>query len=229
MALREIEKYHERLIGGVLQFQKHVYPRQRATYQELVRNGQKPHTLFITCADSRIDPERITQSDPGELFVCRNVGNLVPEFGRASDCVSAVVEYAVDALRVSQIVVCGHTDCGAMIGLLHPQKVAQLPAVTSWLRNGRAALRFVHKQDQGRGESAALKVLTEENVLQQLRHLRSYPSVSAALASAALTLFAWVYDIGHGTIRIYSEDRNKFLPAKSALSTLPALSAGYSE
>src|SRR5215471_17515904 len=122
-------KSRERLIAGVRRFQKEVYPKRAATYQQLALEGQKPHALFITCADSRIDPELITQSGPGEIFVSRNIGNLVPAYGDALGGVSAIVEYAVSGLEVSQVVICGHSDCGAMIGLLHPEKVTELPVV----------------------------------------------------------------------------------------------------
>src|SRR5215470_11255354 len=112
MASNEIHDPRKRLIAGVLRFQREVYPQQEARYQKLIREGQKPHTLFITCADSRIDPELITQSQPGEIFVSRNIGNLIPAYGEVLGGVSAIIEYAVSALRVNHIVVCGHSDCG---------------------------------------------------------------------------------------------------------------------
>src|SRR5215471_9332667 len=169
MPSNAIAESRERLIAGVLQFQREVYPRQKSRYQRLASQGQKPHALFITCADSRIDPELITQSEPGEIFVSRNIGNLVPAYGEVLGGVSAIIEYAVAALEVSHIVVCGHTDCGAMIGLLHPEKVAQLPTVKSWLRYGDAALSIVRRRNTSPDERAALDELVEENVLQQLR------------------------------------------------------------
>src|SRR5215831_1585436 len=142
-----IDESRERLLAGVRRFQREVYPTQKAAYQHVMRQGQKPHALFITCADSRIDPELITQSGPGEIFVSRNIGNLVPAYGEMSGSVSAIIEYGVAALQVSQVVVCGHTDCGAMIGLLHQEKVTQLPIVKSWLRNGEAALSIVRSRN----------------------------------------------------------------------------------
>lgn len=215
MARSDIDKSVQRLLTGVLHFQDTIYPREQATYKRLMNDGQSPHTLFITCADSRIDPELITQSGPGEIFVSRNVGNFVPIYSKLSGGVSAVVEYAVAALHVSQVVVCGHTDCGAMIGLLHPDRVAQLPSVKSWLRNGEEALAILRKRDNGAHARSAVEELIEENVVQQLHHLQTHPSVTAALADDRLILSGWVYDIGHGTVRIYSESQGTFLPVNA--------------
>jgi carbonic anhydrase len=205
------------LIDGVLRFQRTVYPKLKAKYRKLVREGQKPHTLFITCADSRIDPELITQSGPGEIFVSRNVGNLVPPYGELMGGVSAIVEYAVAALQVSHIVVCGHTDCGAMIGLLHPEQVMGLPTVKSWLMNGEAAFRIVRQRGKAPDEHSALEQLIEENVLLQLHHLRTHPSVAGSLAAGTLALSGWVFDITHGTVRIFDEKHHKFVPVSSDL------------
>ncbi|MFL6305280.1 MAG: carbonic anhydrase [Candidatus Sulfotelmatobacter sp.] len=212
MASSEIDRSRERLIAGVLRFQREVYPKQKDRYHKVAREGQKPHALFITCADSRIDPEAITQSGPGEIFVSRNIGNLVPSHGGVLGGVSAIIEYAVAALRVSHIVVCGHTDCGAMVGLLHPEKMAAYPIVSSWLRNGEAALSTLRRRNTAASEASALEELTEESVLLQLDHLRTHPSVAASLAEGTIALSGWVYDIAHGLVRIYSEADRKFLP-----------------
>ena len=211
MPSNDIDESGERLLAGVRRFQREVYPKQKAAYQQLAQEGQKPHALFITCADSRIDPELITQSGPGETFVSRNIGNLVPAYGEMLDSVSAIIEYAVAGLKVSQVVVCGHSDCGAMIGLLHPAKVAQLPLLKSWLRGGDTALSVVRSRNTAADERAALDELIEANVLQQLHHLRTHRSVAGRPAKAT-ALSGWVYDIGHGTVRIYNEEQRKFLP-----------------
>ena len=210
----------ERLIAGVRRFQRDVYPRQETRYRQLAREGQRPHALFLTCADSRIDPEAITQSGPGEIFVSRNIGNLVPPYGEVLGGVSALIEYAVDALEVSHVVVCGHADCGAMVGLLRPEKVAQLPTVKSWLRHGEGALRIVRARRTAIDDHAELEELIEENVLQQLQHLRTHPSVAGRLEEGTLALSGWVYDIGHGEVRIYDQEQNRFI----AVSEQPAVS-----
>src|SRR5262249_53519227 len=214
MFSNDSDKSRERLIAGVRRFQQEVYPQRAAAYQQVVREGQKPHALFITCADSRIDPELITQSGPGEIFVSRNIGNLVPAYGETLGGVSAIIEYAVAWLQVSHVVVCGHDDCGAMIGLLHPDKVAHLPIVKSWLRHGDAALSIVRNRNTATDERSALEELIQENVLLQLNHLRTHPSVAGRLAQGTLALSGWVYDIGHGIVRIYDEEQRRFLPVK---------------
>ncbi len=211
----EIHESRKRLLAGVRRFQQEIYPENEAAYRQVVREGQKPHALFITCADSRIDPELITQSGPGEIFVSRNIGNLVPAYGEALGGVSAIIEYAVTGLQVSQVVVCGHTDCGAMIGLLHPEKVAQMPIVQSWLRHGAAALSIARERSKAVDKHASLQQLTEENVLMQLHHLRTHPSVAGRLAQGSLALWGWVYDIGHGIVRVYDEEQLKFIPVTS--------------
>jgi len=210
-----IDESRERLLDGVRRFQREVYPIREAEYRKLALEGQKPHALFITCADSRIDPELITQSGPGEIFVLRNIGNLVPAYGEVLGGVSAIIEYAVAALKVSQVVICGHSDCGAMTALLHPEKVARLSIVRSWLRNADAALSIVRERDTAPDEHSALEELIEENVLLQLHHLQTHPSVAGRLATGSLALSGWVYDIGHGIVRIYDEDARRFVPVTS--------------
>lgn len=201
-----------RLLEGVRRFRHDVYPGRREVYQEAARTPQQPHTLFITCADSRIDPELITQSGPGEIFVTRNVGNLVPAYGEMLGGVSAVIEYGVTALGVSQVVLCGHTDCGAMKALLHPERVEQLPTVKAWLRNAEAARRVVDARGLGGDEDRVLDALIEENVLLQLVHLQTHPSVAGRLAEGRLTVQGWVYDIGKGDVRIHDAGSGLFVP-----------------
>jgi carbonic anhydrase len=194
------------LKAGIRKFRTQVYPENEATYLKAVSEPQRPHALFITCADSRIDPELITQSGPGDIFVTRNVGNLVPAYGEMMGGVSAVIEYAVSALKVQHVVICGHSDCGAMKGLLNPESLEKLPTVRSWLKNGHAALSVAQSlAEPDASPSELLRRLTEENVLLQMQHLRTHPSVAGAMAREELTISGWVYDIGHGEVRI-SED-----------------------
>src|SRR6184192_157353 len=123
------------LKAGIRRFRTEIYPKNEATYLQSVSEPQRPHALFVTCADSRIDPELLTQSGPGDLFVTRNIGNLVPAYGEMLGGVSAVIEYAVAGLEVENIVICGHADCGAMKALVRPESISKMPTVKAWLRN----------------------------------------------------------------------------------------------
>jgi carbonic anhydrase len=208
----------EALIEGVLQFRREVYPARREQFRRLA-GGQAPHTLFVTCADSRIVPEMITQTDPGELFVCRNIGNIVPAYGEMLGGVSAIVEYACTALGVSHILVCGHSDCGAMKGLLAPDDPAlqRMPTVASWLRNAQAARSVVEVLRPGLEGEAKLQAVVEQNVRTQLQHLRTHPAVAARLAEGKLALHGWVYDIEDGTIAAVDEAGGAPMPLEQAI------------
>ena len=201
------------LKAGIRRFRTEVYPEHEETYLKAASEPQRPHALIVACADSRIDPELITQSMPGDVFVTRNIGNLVPAYGEMLGGVSAVIEYAVTALKVQHVVVCGHSDCGAMKGLLSPEAVEKMPTVKSWLTNAKAALSVANslaKPDEK--PSVLMQRLTEENVLLQLQHLRTHPSVAGAMAREELTISGWVYDIGKGEVRISENGSRVFRP-----------------
>ena len=214
------------LLDGVVQFQREVFPEQQASFARLSQ-GQSPHTLFIACADSRVVPELITQTEPGELFVCRNIGNIVPAYGEMLGGVSAVVEYAVVALQVDHIVICGHSGCGAMKALAEPQDVLRdMPTVASWLRNAAAAhgvVRTLHPHLHGEDAVAAL---VKQNVLTQLGHLRTHPAVAARLAGGGLTLHGWVYDIASGQVEIIDERTRQTVTAAEAAARLRSAVGG---
>jgi carbonic anhydrase len=207
----------EKLKTGARKFQVEVYAKKAEHYQRAAATPQAPHTLIIACADSRVDVETITSSGPGEVFVSRNIGNMVPPYGGSPGGVTAVIEYAVAALKVKHVVVCGHSDCGAMKALLNPESTDKLPMVKSWLHNGHAALMvadsLAHKDDR---PSEKLLRLTEENVLMQLVHLKTHPSVAGAMARGELTISGWVYDIGTGVVRIAEEGHREFVPVTTA-------------
>ncbi len=198
---------------GVARFQDEVYPRERSLYEKLVHDGQKPKALMISCADSRVIPEMITQCGPGELFVCRNAGNIVPPFGQRAGGVSSVIEYAVMALGVRDIIVCGHSDCGAMAALMHPDKLAGMPNVAAWLHHAQAAQSVVEQTlrcDAPPKERHC--ALAKENVVVQINHLRTHPSVAAGLAAGNLTLHGWLFEIEHGAVLAYDGDTGLFTP-----------------
>jgi carbonic anhydrase len=199
------------LKAGIRRFQTEVYPEQAEMYRKAASEPQSPRALIVACADSRIDVESITQSGPGDLFVTRNIGNLVPAYGEMLGGVSAVIEYAVSALKVKHIAVCGHTDCGAMKALLHPDAMETMATVKSWMKNAHAALS-VAESLAGPDEtpSEMMKRLTQENVLLQVQHLRTHPSVAGAMAREELTISGWVYDIATGGVRISDDGGRVF-------------------
>jgi carbonic anhydrase len=187
----------DKLLGGISRFQKHVYPKHQDLFEKLAL-GQRPDALFITCADSRIDPCLLTQTKPGELFICRVIGNIVPPYPDAIGGVSATIEYAVGVLEVPAVVICGHTDCGVMKGALNPEALKDFPNVTAWLRYAQV-------------ESRDLLALTEHNVVEQLKNLRSHPSVAARLQEGNLALHGWVYHIGEGKVTAYDPQEGRFM------------------
>ena len=202
-----------RLKDGVRHFRAEVYGEHADAYQKAASEPQRPHTLIVACADSRVDVETITNARPGEVFITRNVGNMVPAYGQMVGGVSAVIEYAVSALKVQHVVICGHSDCGAMKSLLKPESTEQMPTVRSWLNHGKAALSVaetLHKDDT----RPLLTVLTEQNVLMQLRHLKTHPSVAGAMAKGELTVSGWVYEIGSGEVRITEDGAQGFVPVE---------------
>ncbi|MER8233211.1 carbonic anhydrase [Streptomyces sp. NPDC094049] len=183
------------LTEGVAQFQRDVYPAKAGLFAHLATT-HRPSTLFISCSDARVVPELITQSEPGELFVIRTAGNLVPAHTPGPDGVAASIEYAVSVLGVSDIVVCGHSACGAMTALAEQHDLSGAPAIADWLRHADASLA------RTAAEPGAQKVdaLVRENVLAQLANLATHPSVARALAAKSVTLHGWVYDIPSGTV-----------------------------
>jgi len=207
----------DKLKAGARKFRDEIYPKNAESYQRAASTPQAPHTLIIACADSRVDVEAITSSGPGEVFVTRNVGNMVPPYSGTPGGVTAVIEYAVAALKVKHVVICGHSDCGAMKALLHPPATDDLPTVRYWLHHGQAALMVADslaQKDEPKIEK--LKRLTEENVLMQLVHLNTHPSVAGALARGELTTSGWVYDIGTGVVRIAEQGQREFVPVTAA-------------
>jgi carbonic anhydrase len=225
----------DNIVQGFTQFREQVFPSQRSVYQRLVHDGQKPKALVISCADSRVVPELITQAGPGELFVTRNVGNIVPPFATMMGGVTAAVEYAVMALGVRDIVVCGHSDCGAMKGLLTPGLAETMPSVAAWLRHGEAARKIVcDAYPDDIDDKRRLHALAMENVLAQLNHLRTHPSVASALAAGQLTLHGWLFEIETGHLLVYDGEAGRFvvlaeeqdLPVAEAAATPRLAAAG---
>lgn len=197
------------LLSGIHQFHAQVFKREKDFYSKLVA-GQSPSTLFIGCSDSRVDPSIITQSDLGELFVLRNAGNIVPCHGASNGGEPATIEYAVSALGVKDIIICGRSGCGALQAMLQPQQLAKLPIVKSWLNHADATRRIMEENYADLPSSALLEVAIREHVLVQIENLQTHPSVAVKLQRGELTLHAWIYLIESGDILAYSTEDGGF-------------------
>jgi carbonic anhydrase len=199
------------LIQGLNSFHNNYFNDHRELFERL-SNGQSPEVLFITCSDSRIDPCLITQAQPGELFVMRNVGNIIPSFGAASGAEAAGIEYAVQGLGIKDIIVCGHSHCGAMKGLLQIGTLSeQMPLVYDWLRrHGEATRRVVLDNYSECEPEQMLKIAIEQNVLTQIENLETYPAIRSRLHSGQLNLHAWMYEIETGTVFAYNAAFRQF-------------------
>lgn len=206
----------QKLVQGVHQFQRHIFAEHQRLFEKLAE-GQRPLALFITCSDSRINPNLLTQTEPGQLFILRTAGNIVPPYGAVQGGEAGTIEYAVAVLKVRDIVVCGHSHCGAMSGLLAPESVAELPAVQALLRHAEATQRIIKENYEHLTEgSARLMATVEENVLVQLENLRTHPSVAAALSRQQLNLHGWVYKFETGQVFSYHPTEGHFLPLETA-------------
>ncbi len=190
----------QKLVEGIHQFQDGVFSSKQRLFETLVE-GQQPLALFITCSDSRIDPSLLAQTEPGELFILRNAGNIVPPFGAVEGGEAATIEYAVSVLGVKDIIICGHSHCGAMGGLLNPQNLESLPAVRSWLSHAESTHKLIEENYSHLTDpEARLMAAVEENVLVQIENLQTHPTVSAALEQKALNLHGWVYKFETGEV-----------------------------
>jgi len=203
----------DHIVRGVLDFRKNVYPEHKDLFGALA-DSQNPDVLFFTCSDSRIDPNMVTGSNPGDLFICRNAGNVIPPHSNETGGMTASIEYAVAVLNVRHIIVCGHTDCGAIKGALNIPALKGLPHVKEWLGHCRSAMEIVRERHGIDGDAPLdpkyLNEAIEENVLQQVQHLRTHPVVAAKLATGKIEIHGWVYDIKSGNIRCCGRDSIEF-------------------
>jgi carbonic anhydrase len=201
----------QKLIQGVHQFREQHFRPLEGLFAELAK-GQHPEALFITCSDSRIDPNLLTRSQPGDLFILRNAGNIVPPHGPASGGEAATIEFAVSALDVRDIIICGHSGCGAMKALLQPETVSELPAMSSWLTHAETTRRIVLDNYRHLQGDRLLMAAIEENVLVQLENLRTLPAVASRLLKGDLHLHGWVYKIETGDVFAYGLASGQFVP-----------------
>lgn len=205
----------QKLIQGIHEFQRSIFGPRRSFFEKLA-HGQSPETLFITCADSRINPNLITQTQPGDLFIVRNAGNIVSPHNPQSlaSAEGAAIEYAVEVLKVKDIIVCGHSHCGAMKAVLDPSQASALPTVAAWLGHAEATRRIMQTSYTHLEGNALLTATAQENVLVQLDHLRTLPSVAAGLVRKSIALHGWVYKLETGDVYAYDPDESQFLPVR---------------
>ncbi|WP_419827773.1 carbonic anhydrase [Sphingomonas sp.] len=207
------------IIGRVIEFETRVYPERGDLYARLAEHGQSPKALIVSCSDSRVVPEHVVQAEPGELFTCRNAGNIVPPFMEVNGGVSATVEYAVAVLGVSDVIVCGHSDCGAMKAVANPAGLDALPSVAAWLGHAATARRVVGEAYPELDGGDRVRAISLENVVAQLAHLRTHPSVAARIATGSLTLHGWFVDIHAGQVLGLDGESGRFVPLREG--TLP--------
>ena len=196
------------LLPGIRNFSFKIFPKYKDFFNSLAQ-GQKPHTLLITCADSRIDPTLVTQSDPGELFILRNTGNIIPAFNAAGNSEEAGIEFAVNGLGIKQIVVCGHSQCGAMSAILNEQNAnGDLVNVHRWLKSADATRKMISKN-----KDITLQEVIEQNTLIQVDNLKTHPSVATAIKENRINIFAWVYNFESGCVTLYDPKEKRYVPS----------------
>ena len=212
------------LIEGVRKFQSEVFAAQKELFSRLAHD-QHPRALFITCSDSRIDPCLLTQTHPGDLFILRNAGNIVPSYGAQIGGTTATIEYAVGVLGVKNIIVCGHTDCGVAKGILDPDQAKDLPSLQEWLLQAEATRRIIKENYAHLKGDELLTATIQENVRVQLAHLRTHPLIAAKLRRKAVELHGWVYSIPTGQVWTFDEGRDQFVDLSDAASDAPTPSS----
>ena len=198
------------LKAGVRRFRTEVFPKKRELYERLAEK-QHPYALFITCGDSRISPSSLTGTAPGRMFVERTPGNIVPGYDETvSVGVSASIEYATLVLGVHDVIVCGHSACGAMKSLLHPEHLKNLPATARWLKYARPVMKIVEERYSEMDETDRLRVLAQLNVVEQMSHLQTHPAVEARFKQGNLSIHGWYYEIHTGRVQAYNQRTGEF-------------------
>lgn len=203
----------QKLVKGIHSFRTGYFASHRQLFEQLASVGQTPETLFITCSDSRVVPNLITNAAPGELFIVRNVGNVVPRTNLPGGT-AAAIEYAVEVLKVENVIVCGHTQCGAMQAILHPEAMENLTYLKRWLRQTDDVRKVIQERYSHLDENARMTAAVQENVLAQLENLREYPFIAERLEANLLRMSGWVFDLAGGEVFDYDPEKGEFLPLR---------------
>jgi carbonic anhydrase len=202
----------DKIIQGLRKFQSTVFREQRELFEALGRKQQTPQALFITCSDSRINPNLITSTEPGDMFLLRNAGNIIPPYGAARGGEGATIEYAISVLKLRNVIVCGHYHCGAMTSLMRLEELGDdLPAVRAWFGHAESTRQIVNGKFAHLSEESRVELAVEQNVLVQIDNLRTHPCIAAALARGELHLYGWVYRIETGDVLAYDTARRRFV------------------
>lgn len=202
------------LLSGHARFRTEYFSEEADFLRSLARDGQHPSALYIGCCDSRVVPELLTASRPGELFVVRNIANVVPTFDHADASVGAAIEYSVSVLGVGHVIVCGHDLCGGVKAALDGvDKLAAHPSLSEWVKQIEAPAATARAIEKSDDPEQLLRTAVEENVLESMDHLITYPAIAAALARHEIALHGWVFDIDAGTLRVYDVASEEFVAA----------------
>jgi len=200
-----------KVLEGLSLFRRAVYPRHRDLFERLAKN-QQPEALFIACSDSRVVPNLIVQAEPGDLFIVRNAGNIVPPAGTSYGGTISSVEYAIVALGIRDVILCGHSNCGAMQGVLHPERLEGLPAMRQWVSYADSARRAAVEAHPGADDETLLEHVVDCNVVAQIGNLLTFPFVSSLVEKGELVLHGWVYDIATGSVKGLDATGRRFAP-----------------
>jgi carbonic anhydrase len=204
-----------KLIGGIIEFRKSVRPEYREKFARLAL-GQSPDALFIACSDSRVVPNLFASTEPGDLFVIRNVGNIIAPCGAdgrslSDESEAAAIEFSTLALNVTDVIVCGHSECGAMRVLLEGAGSLRAPHLHDWLRHAQEPLRKLQAGTRMKAELPPHNHLSQLNVLEQVEHLRTYAVVQERVAARKLRLHAWWFDIAAAEVLAHDEEQGRFV------------------
>jgi carbonic anhydrase len=199
------------IFEGLTLFQTLAYPKHRELFERLAKN-QTPQAVFIACSDSRVVPNLMVQAEPGDLFIIRNAGNIVPPAGSSYGGTTASLEYAIVALGIRDVILCGHSDCGAMQGVLHPERLGSMPAVRQWVSYADLARRAAIEAHPGATDEEMLARIVDYNVIAQVRNILTFPFVRPLVEKNELELYGWVYDIASGHVKGLDASGRRFVP-----------------